>query len=63
MTEDIAWLERYSVVIVPALAVLEQLGIPVPAVPALPRDRGTRSQWPRQSLARYRGDRSRHVAH
>jgi len=35
MTEDIAWLERYSVVIVPALAVLEQLGIPVPAVPAL----------------------------
>src|SRR5436190_556305 len=35
MTEDIASLERYSVVIVPALAVLEQLGIPVPAVPAL----------------------------
>jgi membrane protein DedA with SNARE-associated domain/rhodanese-related sulfurtransferase len=35
MTADIAWLERYSVVIVPALAVLEQLGIPVPAVPAL----------------------------
>jgi membrane protein DedA with SNARE-associated domain len=35
MTEEIAWLERYSVFIVPALAVVEQLGIPVPAVPAL----------------------------
>jgi membrane protein DedA with SNARE-associated domain len=29
------WLERYSVIILPALAVAEQLGIPLPAVPAL----------------------------
>ena len=29
------WLERYSVIILPALTVAEQLGIPLPAVPAL----------------------------
>jgi membrane protein DedA with SNARE-associated domain len=29
------WLGRYSIVILPALAVLEQMGIPLPAVPAL----------------------------
>ena len=29
------WLERYSVIILPALAVFEQVGIPLPAVPAL----------------------------
>lgn len=29
------WLERYSVFILPALTVAEQLGIPLPAVPAL----------------------------
>jgi len=29
------WLERYSVIILPALAVFEQMGIPLPAVPAL----------------------------
>ena len=29
------WLGRYSVVILPALAVFEQMGIPLPAVPAL----------------------------
>ena len=29
------WLERYSVILLPALAVAEQLGIPLPAVPAL----------------------------
>jgi membrane protein DedA with SNARE-associated domain len=29
------WLERYSVVILPALVVAEQVGIPLPAVPAL----------------------------
>lgn len=33
--ESVQWLERYSVVIVPALAVCEQIGIPLPAVPAL----------------------------
>ena len=31
----VQWLERYSVVIVPALAIFEQVGIPLPAVPAL----------------------------
>ena len=29
------WLERYSVIILPALTVAEQLGIPLPAAPAL----------------------------
>lgn len=29
------WLGRYSIVILPALAVFEQMGIPLPAVPAL----------------------------
>jgi membrane protein DedA with SNARE-associated domain len=29
------WLARYSVIILPALAVFEQMGIPLPAVPAL----------------------------
>jgi len=29
------WLERYSVILLPVLAVAEQLGIPLPAVPAL----------------------------
>jgi len=35
MMDGLQWLERYSVIIVPALAVFEQLGIPLPAVPAL----------------------------
>jgi membrane protein DedA with SNARE-associated domain len=35
MTNGVQWLERYSVIILPALAVFEQLGIPLPAVPAL----------------------------
>jgi membrane protein DedA with SNARE-associated domain len=35
VTDGVQWLERYSVIIVPALAVFEQLGIPLPAVPAL----------------------------
>ena len=29
------WLERYSVIILPTLTVAEQLGVPLPAVPAL----------------------------
>jgi membrane protein DedA with SNARE-associated domain len=35
MTDGAQWLERYAVIIVPSLAVFEQLGIPLPAVPAL----------------------------
>jgi len=35
VTDGVQWLERYAVIIVPALAVFEQLGIPLPAVPAL----------------------------
>jgi len=35
MIEGAAWLERYSVIILPALAVFEQIGLPLPAVPAL----------------------------
>ena len=35
MTDGVQWLERYAVIILPALAVFEQLGIPLPAVPAL----------------------------
>ena len=35
VTSGLLWLERYGVIIIPALAVFEQLGIPVPAVPAL----------------------------
>lgn len=35
MTDGVQWLERYSVIILPALAVFEQMGIPLPAVPAL----------------------------
>jgi membrane protein DedA with SNARE-associated domain len=34
-TAGVQWLERYSVVILPALVVAEQIGIPLPAVPAL----------------------------
>jgi membrane protein DedA with SNARE-associated domain len=33
--EGLQWLERYSVVILPVLVVAEQIGIPLPAVPAL----------------------------
>jgi membrane protein DedA with SNARE-associated domain len=35
MIPGAAWLGRYSIVILPALAVFEQMGIPLPAVPAL----------------------------
>ena len=35
LTGAVPWLERYSVVILPALVVAEQIGIPLPAVPAL----------------------------
>ena len=35
LTGPVPWLERYSVVILPALVVAEQIGIPLPAVPAL----------------------------
>jgi membrane protein DedA with SNARE-associated domain len=35
MTDGVQWLERYAVIILPALAVFEQVGIPLPAVPAL----------------------------
>ena len=35
MTESVAWLERYSAVILPVLVVAEQIGVPLPAVPAL----------------------------
>jgi membrane protein DedA with SNARE-associated domain len=31
----LTWLERYSVILVPALTISEQLGLPLPAVPAL----------------------------
>jgi membrane protein DedA with SNARE-associated domain len=34
LTESVQLLERYSVVILPALVVAEQIGIPLPAVPA-----------------------------
>src|SRR4029450_4222051 len=34
-TAGVQWLERYSVVILPALVVAGQIGIPLPAVPAL----------------------------
>jgi len=35
LTDTVQWLERYSVVILPVLVVAEQVGIPLPAVPAL----------------------------
>jgi membrane protein DedA with SNARE-associated domain len=35
LPSGVAWLERYSVVFLPALVVAEQIGIPLPAVPAL----------------------------
>ena len=35
LPSGVAWLERYSVVLLPALVVAEQIGIPLPAVPAL----------------------------
>jgi membrane protein DedA with SNARE-associated domain len=35
LTDSVRWLERYSVVLLPALVVAEQIGIPLPAVPAL----------------------------
>jgi membrane protein DedA with SNARE-associated domain len=35
LSGSVEWLERYSIVILPALVVAEQIGIPLPAVPAL----------------------------
>jgi membrane protein DedA with SNARE-associated domain len=35
LTDSVRWLERYSAVILPVLVVAEQVGIPLPAVPAL----------------------------
>ena len=35
LMDGVQWLERYSAVILPALVVAEQIGIPLPAVPAL----------------------------
>jgi len=35
VVDGVQWLERYGVFILPALAVFEQVGIPLPAVPAL----------------------------
>ena len=35
MTDGVLWLERYSVIILPVLAVCEQMGLPLPAVPGL----------------------------
>ena len=35
LTDGLSWLERYSVVILPVLVAAEQVGIPLPAVPAL----------------------------
>jgi len=35
VVDGVQWLERYGLFIVPALAVFEQVGIPLPAVPAL----------------------------
>jgi membrane protein DedA with SNARE-associated domain len=35
LAESLQLLERYSVVILPALVVAEQIGVPLPAVPAL----------------------------
>jgi membrane protein DedA with SNARE-associated domain len=35
LTDGVPWLEQYSVVILPALVVAEQIGIPLPAVPVL----------------------------
>src|SRR5262245_41981073 len=35
LTGGVHWLERYSVILLPALVVAEQVGIPLPAVPAL----------------------------
>jgi membrane protein DedA with SNARE-associated domain len=35
VAESVAWLERYSAVILPVLVVAEQIGVPLPAVPAL----------------------------
>lgn len=35
VTESVAWLERYRAVILPILVVAEQIGVPLPAVPAL----------------------------
>ncbi len=34
LSDSVQLLERYSVVILPALVVAEQIGIPLPAVPA-----------------------------
>ena len=35
LPDGVEWLERYSVVLLPVLVVAEQVGIPLPAVPAL----------------------------
>ena len=35
LTDSGPWLQRYSVVILPLLVVAEQVGVPLPAVPAL----------------------------
>ena len=35
LSGSVEWLQRYAVVILPVLVVAEQIGIPLPAVPAL----------------------------
>jgi membrane protein DedA with SNARE-associated domain len=35
VADSVQWLERYSIVLLPVLVVAEQVGIPLPAVPAL----------------------------
>ena len=46
--DSLQLLERYAVVILPALVVAEQIGIPLPAVPALLGGRCPRCPWARQ---------------
>ena len=56
--DSLQFLEQYGVVILPALVVAEQIGVPLPAVPALLGGRGARRARPHQHPAGARGDRA-----
>jgi hypothetical protein len=51
LSDSVSLIERYSVVILPAIVVAEQIGVPLAAVPALllvglsPRKAGSISSW------------------
>ena len=61
--DSLPFLEHYGVVLLPALTIAEQIGIPLPAVPALLAVGASGRARPHQHPARARGDRRRGPDH